>query len=163
MTAHDSHDDPQTNDPVRTPPHTWPTGRLLSAAARRIERAWDEYLTQWDLSHASLPVLVVLTQGPLSQREIAATMHVTEQSVGRIVRSLETRAYITRQPHDTDRRRRVVAITNKGRRALTDLNKAQTIEALIGDTLSPEEITQLRVLLIRMLRFRSPNENERLP
>src|SRR5690625_2311111 len=53
------------------PPESWPTGRLLSAAARRVERAWDAYLEQWNLTHASVPVLVVLTRGPLSQREIA--------------------------------------------------------------------------------------------
>lgn len=132
-------------------PATWPTGRLLSAAARRVERAWDAYLEQWRLSHASVPVLVVLMPGPLSQREIAGKMHVTEQTIGRVLHGLQDHGYITREPHARDRRRRVVALTDLGRRALRDLDHAQTIENLIGDALSPEEIVTLRELLVRMV------------
>lgn len=133
------------------PPQTWPTGRLLSAAARRVERAWDTYLDRWKLTHASLPVLVVLMSGPLSQREIAAKMHVTEQTTGRILRGLQEQGYITREPHAGDRRRRVVTITEPGRRALTELDDAQSVEALIGQALDPEDVAVLRRLLIDMV------------
>lgn len=133
------------------PPETWPTGRLLSAAARRVERAWDTYLQQWQLSHASVPVLVVLARGPLSQREIAAQMHVTEQSVGRVLRGLQHSGYITREPHAQDRRRHVVTLTPEGRDALQALDQAQAVEALIGSSLSTEETACLRELLIRVL------------
>jgi len=133
------------------PAEDWPTGRLLSAAARRVERAWDAYLEQWSLSHASVPVLVVLTRGPLSQREIAAQMHVTEQSIGRVLRGLQEQGYITREPHEQDRRRRLVTITSRGHEALVALDQAQAVEALIGDSLSAAETRQLRELLIRMV------------
>lgn len=156
---------PQTHDPsgkattspghgdgVAFPaPEAWPTGRLLSAAARRVERAWDGYLEEWGLTHASVPVLVVLTPGPLSQREIAARMHVTEQSIGRVLRGLEDNGHITRQRHQADRRRRVVALTDVGRRALVRLDHAQNVESLIGDSLTSEEVAQLRALLVRMV------------
>ena len=46
--------------------HDWPTGRLLSTAARLVEHAWVEALEQLGLSHAGLIVLHVLGQGPLS-------------------------------------------------------------------------------------------------
>lgn len=133
------------------PPQSWPTGRLLSAAARRVERAWDNYLEQWDLSHASVPVLVVLARGPMSQREIAGQMHVTEQTLGRVLRGLEEHGYVTREPHAEDRRRRLVTVTDRGREALAELDQAREVEALIGDELSREETAQLRRLLIRML------------
>lgn len=116
-----------------------------------MERAWDTYLEQWGLTHASAPVLVVLTPGPLSQREIAARMHVTEQSVGRVLRGLEDNGHITRQRHHTDRRRHMVALTAAGRSALAELDQAQAVEALIGNTLSPDELAQLRRLLVRMV------------
>ncbi len=133
------------------PPESWPTGRLLSAAARRVERAWDAYLEQWDLTHASVPVLVVLTRGPLSQREIATKMHVTEQSIGRVLRGLQDLGYITREPHATDRRRRLVTLTQAGRDALSALDQAHVVEGLIGQSLSRDETAQLRHLLVRML------------
>lgn len=132
-------------------PETWPTGRLLSAAARRIERAWDAYLESWRLTHASVPVLVVLMPGPLSQREIAAKMHVTEQTIGRILRGLQEQGYITREPHADDRRRRVVTVTPSGRQALAELDHAQTVESLIGTSLPPGELTVLRELLIELV------------
>ncbi len=133
------------------PPETWPTGRLLSAAARRVERAWDTYLQRWQLSHASVPVLVVLAGGPLSQREIAAQMHVTEQTIGRVLRGLQDSGHITRERHPADRRRQVVSLTDAGWSALSALDDAHAVESLIGTSLSPEEVTQLRTLLIRML------------
>ena len=43
----------------------WPTGRMLSAVARRIEREWNAHLAHWDLNHASLPVLAFLSRGRL--------------------------------------------------------------------------------------------------
>ena len=133
------------------PPETWPTGRLLSAAARRVERAWDAYLETWRLTHASVPVLVVLLPGPLSQREIAAKMHVTEQTIGRILRGLQDQGYITREPHAVDRRRRVVTVTPAGRQALAELDHAQTVESLIGNSLPPDDLDLLRRLLIEMV------------
>lgn len=133
------------------PPETWPTGRLLSAAARRVERAWDAYLAQWGLSHASVPGLVVLSRCSLSQREIAAQMHVTEQTIGRVLRGLQASGYITRTQHAEDRRRHVVSLTEDGRDALAALDRAQSVEALIGSSLTPSETAQLRALLVRML------------
>jgi len=133
------------------PPETWPTGRLLSAAARRVERAWDAYLQRWNLTHASVPVLVVLSRGSLSQREIAAKMHVTEQSIGRVLRGLQANGHITRAPHPGDRRRHVVELTAAGLEALDALDQAQSVEALIGTSLTPEQTAELRELLIRMI------------
>lgn len=132
-------------------PDSWPTGRLLSAAARRVERRWDEYLAHWHLTHASVPVLAVLVRGALSQREIAAQMHVTEQTLGRVLPGLERHGYLTREPHRMDRRRRLVTLTQKGREALVALQDTQAVESLIGESLDSAEIAQLRELLMKML------------
>ena len=80
------------------PPEHWPVGRLLSAAARRIERAWDGHLATWDLNHASLAVLAHLLRAPMSQREIATANGVTEQTMSRVLARMERTGYITRTP-----------------------------------------------------------------
>ena len=49
----------------------WPTGRLLSTAARLVEHAWVEVLDELGLTHAGLIVLHVLGEGPFSQRDLA--------------------------------------------------------------------------------------------
>ena len=133
------------------PPAVWPTGRLLSAAARRVERAWDAYLARWSLSHASLPVLAVLVGGDLSQREIAAHLGVTEQSMSRMVAGLERSGYVQRSRDPADRRRRTVHITAVGRQALRELNLRDAIDSLVGHDLSETELADLRRLLLRFL------------
>lgn len=132
-------------------PSQWPTGRLLSAAARRMERAWDGYLSHWSLSHASLPVLAVLAGGDHSQREIAAHLGVTEQSTSRVVAGLERLDYVTRTRHPGDRRRHTVQITASGRAALHELDVRDAIDSLISHDLGENELADLRRLLIRLL------------
>jgi len=130
------------------PADHWPVGRMLSAAARRIERAWDAHLASWDLNHASLPVLVHVTASPMSQRELADACGVTEQTMSRVVTRLVRTGYVTRGPHAEDRRRHVVAITPAGAaalRACADPGPAQ--ESVLGH-LPPER----RALLDDLLR-----------
>lgn len=136
---------------VATPPPAWPTGRLLSAAARRVERSWDDYLQRWSLSHASLPLLAVLAGGPRSQREIAAALGVSEQAVSRMAVGLERAGYLERRRHGTDRRRQVVAITEHGRTTLAALDDPGAVEALATAALTPAEVVELRRLLLLVL------------
>ncbi|UZN01700.1 MarR family winged helix-turn-helix transcriptional regulator [Cellulomonas sp. S1-8] len=129
------------------PPDHWPVGRLLSAVARRIERAWDSHLASWELNHASMPVLVHVTAHPMSQRQLADACGVTEQTMSRVVARLERTGYVTRRPHDRDRRRHVIAITPAGTAALlacADPHPAQ--DAVLGH-LPPERRALLEDLL----------------
>lgn len=133
-------------------PDHWPVGRLLSTAARRVERAWDAHLASWELNHASLPVLVHVSMTPLSQRELADACGVTEQTMSRVVARLERTGYVTRRRHDEDRRRHVIAITPDGARALAacaDPGPAQ--EQVLGH-LSPERRALLDDLLREVVR-----------
>lgn len=96
----------------------WPVGRLLSVAARQMEHAWDAHLAAWDLNHASLPVLALITATPLSQRELADACGVTEQTMSRVVARLERTGYVSRALDTADRRRHVIQITPAGAEAL---------------------------------------------
>ncbi|WP_240645809.1 MarR family winged helix-turn-helix transcriptional regulator [Georgenia sp. SYP-B2076] len=145
-------DQPAQSGPgVADPPSAWPTGRLLSTVARRVERAWDTYLEQWSLTHASLPVLAILAGGPRSQRELARHLDVTEQTTSRMLLRLERAGYVRRQRHDEDRRRQVVAITPEGLRALGQLNDPEAIDAFVNPQLPEAQLRQLRALLVLML------------
>ncbi|WP_087509944.1 MarR family winged helix-turn-helix transcriptional regulator [Cellulomonas iranensis] len=140
-----------TQQPRGRPDH-WPVGRLLSTAARRVERAWDAHLASWDLNHASLPVLVHVSMAPMSQRELADACGVTEQTMSRVVARLERTGYVTRRRHDDDRRRHVIAITPDGAGALAacaDPGPAQ--ESVLGH-LAPERRALLDELLREVVR-----------
>lgn len=139
-------------DPTSTDPTQWPVGRLLSAAARRVERDWDAHLAGWDLSHASQPALVHLARTPLSQRELASRCGVTEQTMSKVVVRLERTGYVTRAPHTDDRRRHVISITDDGRRALAAASDRALADALVTRGLTPDQAEQLRTLLAVVAR-----------
>ncbi|WP_456846643.1 MarR family winged helix-turn-helix transcriptional regulator [Cellulomonas sp. P5_C6] len=139
-------------DPASPDPAHWPVGRLLSAAARRVERDWNAHLATWDLNHASLPVLVHLVRSPMSQRELAAACGVTEQTMSRVLARMERTGYITRTPHAEDRRRHVITITDAGRAALAVAADRELAEALVTRGLTAEQTEQLRRLLALVAR-----------
>lgn len=139
-------------DPASSDPAQWPVGRLLSAAARRVERDWNAHLATWDLNHASLPVLVHLIRSPMSQRELAAACGVTEQTMSRVLARMERTGYITRTPHAEDRRRHVITITDAGRAALAVAADRELAEALVTRGLTAEQTEQLRRLLALVAR-----------
>src|SRR3954451_9329148 len=129
----------QERDPAWRDPAQWPSGRLLSAAARRVERDFNAHLAAWDLNHASLPVLVHLVRGPLSQRELAAACGVTEQTTSRVVARMERSGYVARAPHANDRRRLVLSITDAGRAALAVASDRQPAEEMVTRGLTDDE------------------------
>jgi MarR family transcriptional regulator, organic hydroperoxide resistance regulator len=129
----------------------WPTGRLLSSAARKVERDWNAHLAAWDLNHASLPVLVLLAQRDHSQRELATATSVTEQTMSRILARMERTGYVTRRPHGDDRRRHVISLTPLGTQVMREAADPAPAEALTTRGLTPEQVEQLRELLTLMV------------
>lgn len=139
-------------DPVSEDPTQWPTGRLLFAVARRIEREWNAHLAGWDLNHAGFPVLMHLLAGPRTQRELADASHVTEQTMSRVVARLERSGYVTRGADTADRRRRVVNVTDPGRSSAVEAARLRPAEDLATRGLTAEQVEVLRGLLLAMLQ-----------
>ncbi len=142
---------PPGEDPGAPTPGQWPTGRLFTAVARRIERDWNAHLAHWDLNHASLPVLYLLAGGPLSQRDLALSSEVTEQTMSRILARLERQGYVVRRPHDEDRRRHEVHLTDSGRAALLEAGDPGMAEEMTLRGLTDAQVLALRDLLIVMV------------
>lgn len=93
---------------------SWPTGRLLSTAARLVENAWAEALERRDLTHAGLIALHLLDSGPLNQTELARRAKVEAQTMSRTVERLERRGLVRRDADSADRRRMIVTRTGAG-------------------------------------------------
>jgi len=132
---------------------TWPTGRLLSAAARLVEHEWNTHLARWDLNHASLAVLHVLTPGPMTQRELAAAVQVEDQTMSRTVERMERSGYVVRRRDDADRRRVVVTLTEAGRRTCLRASDIEVAEGYFADAV--EDVEGLRRALVAVVRRRS--------
>src|SRR5690606_34243430 len=99
----------------------WPTGRLLSVAARLVEQRWRERLDQAQLTHAGLIVLHLLADRPLTLGELARRARVTAQTMGRTVDNLARDARVRIVVDPGDRRRRLVERTEAGTRTMEGL------------------------------------------
>ncbi len=123
----------------------WPTGRLLSTAARLVEHAWNERLVRIGVTHAGVIALGVLeTQGPMTQAKLAQIVRVQAQTMGKTLSRLEAHGHVTRVRNDLDRRSHMVSITPQG---LEALQEAQNIERTLiegGELMSEELRGQLR-------------------
>ncbi|WP_246036746.1 MarR family winged helix-turn-helix transcriptional regulator [Cellulomonas telluris] len=140
------------SDTTQGPIDHWPVGRLLSAAARRMEREWNAHLAAWDLNHASHPVLVHLTARDMSQRELAEACGVTEQTMSRVLARLERTGYVSRRPDPDDRRRHVIAITAAGTAAFLASADPEPAQERVLEPLDDRQRAQLRDLLLLVVR-----------
>jgi DNA-binding MarR family transcriptional regulator len=132
---------------------TWPTGRLLSVAARLVERSWERYLAGLDLTHAGLIALHVLCSGELSQRQLAQRCQVTDQTISRTVDRLRQAGYVERAVDERDRRRVTVTVTDAGRKAhATALEAERNDPAVLGTVDDYEALRRQLVQMVTALR-----------
>ncbi|WP_091515467.1 MarR family winged helix-turn-helix transcriptional regulator [Amycolatopsis sacchari] len=132
---------------------TWPTGRLLSTAARVVEQRWTDRLDEMGLSHAGLIVLHTLRGGPLSQRELARRCQVTDQTMSRTLHRLHRAEYLERVPDPTDGRRTVAHLTRKGRDACAEAERiARDDSSVIGPLGSDTAFRERLIDLIEHLQ-----------
>ncbi|MEU9833152.1 MarR family transcriptional regulator [Streptosporangium sp. NPDC048047] len=136
-------------DEVRADIHSWPTGRLLSVAARLVEGRFGDFLTAHDLTHAGLIALHHLMEGRLSQRELATLCRVTDQTMSKTIERLRRAGYVTRETDGRDRRRLLVQITPGGREVLAKARREErTSNALLG---AVDDYDHFREQLIRLI------------
>lgn len=129
----------------------YPTGRLLSMAARRVERAWEHVLREYDLTSASLVVLHVLATGPATQREVARACRVTDQTASRTVERLERLGYVSRRTDPDDERRKTVEITTSGHEVYEGLLRRERTDPALTAVIGEDE-PELRRLLLKLIR-----------
>lgn len=133
---------------------SWPTGRLLSTAARLVEHSWNEKLAGASLTHAGVIALDVLSaaEEPMSQAMIAQKVRVQNQTMGKTLARLEAWGYIRRQPSPSDRRSQVVSITDVGARVINEAREVDrtvlTRVSVDGDKLR-KELQTIVLLLAR--------------
>lgn len=129
----------------------WPTGRLLSTAARLVEHAWNEQLASIGVTHAGVIALEVLAgHGTMTQAQLAQIVHVQAQTMGKTLSRLETYGHIERSRSSQDRRSHRVSITDHGRSVLAS---AQELENSLvpGGQLSSDDLRSKLQSVIKSL------------
>ena len=138
----------------------WPTGRLLSTAARLVEQEWNAVLARNGLNHAGLLTLHALRHGPHSQRELAACSFVEEQTMSRVLDRLERSGYVSRGRDPQDRRRLLVRGTDEGLAAYErSIGQAQLEQMVAAQVENPE---RFRADLVALVHHLLPHTTEGL-
>ncbi|MHA7153805.1 MarR family winged helix-turn-helix transcriptional regulator [Arthrobacter sp. TMN-50] len=126
----------------------WPTGRLLTTAARLVDHAWNAGLVDLGLTHAGYTALRVLEdQGPINQTRLAQLIRVQNQTMGKTIEKLQANGYVYRVRGELDQRIQMVSLSDAGKNALAS---AQTIEQTLivgGGLLSETLRAELRNLI----------------
>ena len=107
-----------------------------------------------------IKVLLRLTQGPLTLRDIAEFTGVDAPYATLIVDNLEARGLVERTAHPGDRRRKLVTLTPAGQRAAAHASHIISQPPAGFSQLTDAELTLLESLLARLSR---PTSGAELP
>ncbi|MFB9680601.1 MarR family winged helix-turn-helix transcriptional regulator [Streptosporangium vulgare] len=134
---------------MRADIRSWPTGRLLSVAARMVEARFHDFLAAHDLTHAGMIALHHVVDGRLAQRELATLCRVTDQTMSRTIEGLHRAGYVVRGTDERDRRRTLIEITPAGREVLeTARREERGSDVLLG---AVDEYDHFREQLIKLI------------
>ena len=125
------------------------TGFLLSRVGTMARQQWGRMLAEHDLTPHHYGMLMVLSEqesvGPV---ELSNLVRVDPRNAVPIVDGLIERGLLVRHEHPTDRRRRVLALSPRGRSAAVELSRAGAdIENRFLEPLSRHEQRTLNRLL----------------
>src|SRR6202161_3865808 len=124
-------------------------GNRCTSVYHRMFRAVNDEMTGCGLSMARTKVLMRLrTQGPTRQSVLAADFGLSPHSITDIVDALEHQGLAERRPDATDRRAKLVAITEAGEACLSVASAARErlLDQIFGALSQEDRATLLRLL-----------------
>ncbi len=125
----------------------------LSIASNAVsDRIAREYQSRFGLKIPEWRIMAVLgDSGPLTPRAIGRATLMDKVAVSRACRTLEARELALREPHSSDGRSHVLALTATGREVFEEIMEhALEIEEQLFATLEPGERRTLAGLLERV-------------
>ncbi|MFJ9242762.1 MarR family winged helix-turn-helix transcriptional regulator [Streptomyces sp. NPDC101776] len=135
----------------RLDPVTMEVVELIGDVVSRFYADYEEAAADHTLTGAQARLISLLSLEPLPMRKLARKLKCEPSNVTGIVDRLEARGLVERRPDPADRRVKLAAATDEGRRVARSLRESLRFarEPLAG--LSDEERLALRGLLQRML------------
>jgi MarR family 2-MHQ and catechol resistance regulon transcriptional repressor len=124
---------------------------VLWKAANAVQSFAGESISGLEMCASDFAVLeALLHKGPLPVNEIGKKVLLTSGSITVAVDRLETKGFVERHAHGTDRRTRVVHLTKSGRKLITSAyaDHAADLERLVSGSLTRTE----RETLMRLLK-----------
>ena len=132
-------------------------GRLLLAATRRFDADLTARLHTrgyQDIRPAHSALFAHLDREGTSPSELARRAGMTKQSMGELIADLEAKGYVMRRDDPSDRRAKVVVLTEAGARLDREASRAiGEIERAYRRRLGPDRLEDLRATLDELGRL----------
>lgn len=139
-------------------------GILLGLAYQRFVDELRAHLSERgfeDLGPSYGYVFRALAREPLSQRELAGRLGITDQGMAKTVTEMVARKYLKRAPHPTDARIKLLRLAPRG---LAALAAARAFHATFAERLATEvgsaEVRQFATLLSLIARHDPANPSD---
>jgi DNA-binding MarR family transcriptional regulator len=124
---------------------------LIGSVVARYHEEFDEAAAGHALTGAQAKLLTLLSLDPLPMRKLAHKLKCGPSNVTGIVDRLEARGLVERRPDPADRRVKVAAATDEGRRVARSLRESLHFAREPLAALTEDERLALRDLLRRMV------------
>jgi len=97
-------------------------------------------------------VIRALSERDRTLTEVAELLAVTKQAAIKVIDEMETRGFVERRPDPSDRRAKVLSLTDKGRRVRrAALAASRRMESELRRDLGDADVDALRAALLRFL------------
>ena len=123
--------------------------------ARKIQKVIGFKSPPLSLSYSEASALLVIdSQKNISQREIAAKLHLEPASVVTLIDELEKLDLVKRQSPDGDRRKYHIVLTDDGKRKVRQIKKRiHQLEDALRGKLSQKEIASFFPILEKLMAY----------
>ncbi|MEV6378886.1 MarR family transcriptional regulator [Streptomyces sp. NPDC051773] len=135
----------------RIDPLTMEVVELIGTVVARYHEEYEDAAAEHSLTGAQARLLGLLSLEPLPMRRLAQKLRCEPSNVTGIVDRLEARGLVERRPDPNDRRVKLAAATDDGRRVARSLRDSLDFAREPLAALSTTERESLRDLLRRML------------
>lgn len=131
---------------------------LLAAARRTYGSAIRRALAAAgfdDMPRAGARVVGGIARyGNAQLSDVAASHTISKQAVSQLVDTLVARGYVVRLPDETDRRRLMIALTDRGAAAAEEIRASvAAVDAAFEQAVGAEEVARVRAALGALIRL----------
>jgi DNA-binding MarR family transcriptional regulator len=132
-------------------------GHLIRRAQQIAVAVFAEHLAAFDVTPVQFAILNALMDAPgTDQVSLAARVAFDAATFGSVIGRLETKGWVRREASPQDRRRKLLWLTPKGKKALIEMAPLVTqAQALILQPLQAQEQQQLVALLGKLVSAQS--------
>ncbi|GEK28761.1 MarR family winged helix-turn-helix transcriptional regulator [Furfurilactobacillus siliginis] len=121
----------------------------LAHIRKQLQQLKSSKLALIDPNSGQGKVLAILKEQPaISQKELVTQLAMKPQSASEIIRKLEKKDYLTRQPDEKDKRSLTIQLTDAGQQAVTRLSLSEVDHI---DALTQAQQQQLDYMLDQLI------------